>query len=169
MAGTRVARHSLIWRFRTPWAVRESEDAGRLDLLGASCLMLIRTALALGPAERQIVAPRMHELANVLTALASDLGDRQVMQDAVNSAASIAHHLPEETSIGWTTTAAAASLRMAAYDVMLFGGANVEDAQTALRGGTEDLRLLDTPRRSPIPPVSARAPRFTRRRRRRDD
>jgi hypothetical protein len=169
-AGARVARHSLIWRFRTPWAVRETEDAGRLDLLGASCLMLIRTAVALSPAERQIVAPRMRELAKVLTALTTDLGDRQVMRDAVNSAASIAHHLIlDETSIELTTAAAVASVRMAAYDIMLFGGANLEDAQTALRGGAEELRVIDTPKRSPIPPVSARVPRLTRRRHRRDD
>jgi hypothetical protein len=170
MAGTRVARHSLIWRFRTPWTVQVSGDARRLDLLGASCLMLIRTAIALSPAERQIVAPRMRELADVLTMLATDLGDRQVIQDAVNSAAGIAHHLIlEETSMGLTMAAAVASVRMAAYDIMLFGGANVEDAQTALREGADELRIVDTPERPPIPPVSARVPRFTRRRRRRDD
>jgi hypothetical protein len=35
-----------MWRSQVTPVVRESENAGHLDLLGGSCLMLARTALA---------------------------------------------------------------------------------------------------------------------------
>jgi uncharacterized membrane protein YgaE (UPF0421/DUF939 family) len=41
-ASRRVVRHSLAWRMRMTPVVRERENAGHLDLLGGSCLMLTR-------------------------------------------------------------------------------------------------------------------------------
>jgi len=41
-ASSRVVRHSLRWRTRMAPVVRERENAGHLDLLGGSCLMLTR-------------------------------------------------------------------------------------------------------------------------------
>jgi hypothetical protein len=46
-AGPRVVRHSLVWRSRMGTVVRENENAGHLELLGISCLMLTRTAIVI--------------------------------------------------------------------------------------------------------------------------
>ena len=45
-ASSRVARRSAVWRSQIAPVVRETEDAGRLDLLGGNCLTLTRTAMA---------------------------------------------------------------------------------------------------------------------------
>ncbi len=47
-ASARVARRSLAWRSRLEPVVHEQENAGHLDLLGSSCLVLARTAASLG-------------------------------------------------------------------------------------------------------------------------
>ena len=56
-ASTRVARHSLVWRGQIAPLVRENEDAGYLDLLGGSCLLLTRTSLGAGEEDRRQLAP----------------------------------------------------------------------------------------------------------------
>ena len=48
-ASSRVVRHSLLWRTMRKPVVREGENAGHLDLLDGSCLMLTRTALTMSP------------------------------------------------------------------------------------------------------------------------
>ena len=45
-ASERVARRSAVWRSQRAPVVRERENAGHLDLLGGSCLLLVRTASA---------------------------------------------------------------------------------------------------------------------------
>ncbi len=55
-ASVRVARHSLIWRGQIAPLVRESEDAGHLDLLGGSSLLLSRTSLGAHDEDRRLLA-----------------------------------------------------------------------------------------------------------------
>jgi hypothetical protein len=55
-ASRRVARRSAVWRSQIAPVVRETEDAGRLDLLGGSCLSLTRAAMATEPACRRRLA-----------------------------------------------------------------------------------------------------------------
>ena len=56
-ASGRVARRSAVWRSQIAPVVRETEDAGRLDLLGGSCLALVRAAMATDEACRRQLAP----------------------------------------------------------------------------------------------------------------
>jgi uncharacterized membrane protein YgaE (UPF0421/DUF939 family) len=56
-ASSRVARHSLVWRSQMTPVVHEKESADYLDLVGSSCLMLTRTAIAVKPPERRTIAP----------------------------------------------------------------------------------------------------------------
>ncbi|HKT00177.1 MAG TPA: FUSC family protein, partial [Rugosimonospora sp.] len=82
-ASTRVVRRSAIWRTRMAPVVRENEYAGHLDLLGGSCLVLARTALAVGPPRRHDLAPSVRQLAEALCLLAARPGDRAHRQHAV--------------------------------------------------------------------------------------
>jgi hypothetical protein len=134
-AGARVARHSAIWWFRRPLAIRVTENTGQLDLLGASCLMLMRTAASVHRSERLLIAARMRELADVLDGLASDLGDRRVGQEAVNGAIAIGRHLIlDGAPVGLAMAGAVVSARMVAYDIMLFAGVDRENALQAVKG-----------------------------------
>src|SRR5215211_6988436 len=85
-ASSRVVRHSLVWRTRMAQVVRESENAGHLDLLGGSCLLLTRTALAMSPPERRRLAPGVRQLAGAIADLARAPGDRPTRQRAADRA-----------------------------------------------------------------------------------
>ena len=69
-ASARVARHSLTWRTQITPVVRENEDAGHLDLLGGSCLLLTRTSLEAGEDDRRLLGPRVRAFSATLTELA---------------------------------------------------------------------------------------------------
>ncbi|MEO6867784.1 MAG: FUSC family protein, partial [Gaiellales bacterium] len=75
-ASGQVARQSAAWRAQRIPLVQETEDAGHLDLLGGSCLMLTRTAFAVTAAERRALVPTVEHLATALANLADDPGDR---------------------------------------------------------------------------------------------
>lgn len=122
-AGSRVARHSLIWRSRLSPVRREKENADRLDLLGGSCLMLTRTALATSSPERRKLAPSVRELAGVLADLATELSDRRTGQRAADAALAVAHRLAiSDPSAEPTLAAPIVAVRMVAADVMVFAG-----------------------------------------------
>jgi hypothetical protein len=57
---------AAVWRSQIAPVVRETEEAGRLDLLVSSCLALTRTAMATDPTGRRLLAPRAGELAGAL-------------------------------------------------------------------------------------------------------
>lgn len=122
-ASSRVARHSLIWRSRLSPVRREKENADRLDLLGGSCLMLTRTALATSSPERRKLAPSVRELAGVLADLATELSDRRTGQRAADAALAVAHRLAiSDPSAEPTLAAPIVAVRMVAADVMVFAG-----------------------------------------------
>ena len=70
----RIARHSALWRRRTPLVMRENENAGHLHLLGDSCLMLTRIAVQTRRCDREWLAPHLHELAGTLSDLSRARG-----------------------------------------------------------------------------------------------
>lgn len=118
-----VARHSLLWRSRMSSTAQVKENAGHLELLGASCLMLMRAAIDVGPPERPVLAPRLRQLAQALTALATDPGDSQVRQRAVDLALDADRHLVRDEAPPQVAMASAvASLRMVVLDIMVFAG-----------------------------------------------
>jgi hypothetical protein len=131
--------------------VRETENAGHLDLLGGSCLMLARTAMATSPSERRTLAPRVRELADALTDLAGQLGDRPARQRAADRARDIARRLAGSGASSQAMLTAIAALSMVATDVMVFAGVDPAQARAAMREGTGGLRV-------PAPPPAPRMP-----------
>jgi hypothetical protein len=109
---TSTARHSLAWRSQIGPLVRENESAGHLDLLGGSCLMLIRTAIAIDPPERKVLASGVRKLARALADLARTPADRATRQQAADHALAVARqHLDRSLPSDSTLAAALGALR----------------------------------------------------------
>jgi hypothetical protein len=151
-ASRRAARRSAVWRSQIAPVVSESEDAGRLDLLGGSCLTLTRVAIASDPACRRRLAPRVGELADALADLAGEPGDRSARQEAADRALEVARRLDTvDTPAEPEAVAAMVALRTAATDLMVFAGVDAEQADAAVREGTGELQV-------PAPASAPRAP-----------
>lgn len=72
---------------RTPTAARMNEEAGRIELLEVSCLMmLIRTVVSTDLPGHSSLTHEVRELADALTDLATGLGDLHGRQRAVDRA-----------------------------------------------------------------------------------
>src|SRR4051794_12517399 len=145
-ASGRVARRSAVWRSQIIPVVRETEDAGRLDLLGGSCLWLTRAAMAADQASRRRIAPHVAALADALGDLAGTPGDRSARQQAADRALEVARRLaagepPSEPD----AIAALVGLRTVATDLMVFAGVDAEQAEAAVREGTGEFRVPAPP------------------------
>jgi hypothetical protein len=151
-ASSRVARRSAVWRSQIAPVVSETEDAGRLDLLGGSCLTITRTAIGADPACRRWLAPRVRELAHAIGDLAGAPGDRATRQEAADRALDVARRLavgdrPSEPQ----AVAAIVALQTGASDLMVFAGVDAAEAEAAVREGTGEFQV-------PAPPSTPRAP-----------
>jgi hypothetical protein len=82
-ASARIVRHALVWRVRAPPVVRENENAGHLDLLGGSALMLARVSRSAGASGKRWLAPIVRELSTALADMARDPGDPRSREHAV--------------------------------------------------------------------------------------
>lgn len=133
-ASHRVVRHSVAWRTRKGPVVRENENAGHLDLLGGSCLMLARTVVAVSPDERRRFVPSVRELAGALAELARRPGDRPTRQHAADRALDAARRLAvTDAPPGSALTAAVVAVQMVAADVLVFAGVAPERAAGRVR------------------------------------
>jgi hypothetical protein len=123
-ASSRIVHHSLLWRSQRAALGPVIAEAGRLDLLGAGCLMLVRTAVAADPSAAQVLLPAMRQLAGTLAALAAaDLDDTQIRQRAADQADHLLQRFAgEEAPADLVMAGAVASLRMVAYDMLRFAG-----------------------------------------------
>jgi hypothetical protein len=141
-----------VWRGQIDPVVRETEDAGRLDLLGGSCLTLARTAMATDAACRHRLAPPVRELAEALADLAGEPGDRSRRQDAADRALAVARQLAGGATLSEPDAVAAiVALRTVAGDVMIFAGVEAEQAEAAIREGTGEFRVPAPPSSPPRP------------------
>jgi len=127
----RVARRSVIWRRRRAPVVREVENAGHLDLLWGSCLMLARAVRATSGTDRRPPASSVRDVARVLADLAQAIGDRAVRQRAADCAVDVGRRSVDGDG------AAAVALRMVAADVVVFAGVDPSEAVAAIRDGTQ--------------------------------
>jgi hypothetical protein len=153
-ASTRVARHSLAWRRQIAPVVQENEDAGYLDLLGGSCLLLTRTSLHANDEDQLLLAPCIRAFSTTLSDLSRQPGDRAARQRAVDRSLEILRRLRDiRTEPDPDLAAARTAARIAVTDLMLFVGVAPEEARAATR---------EEPRRQPEPEV--RAPASARRR-----
>jgi hypothetical protein len=145
-ASARVARHSLAWRGHVAPVVRENEDAGQLDLLGGSCLLLTRTSLEAGEDEQRLFAPCVSALATVLGDLAEQPGDQATRQRAVDRSLEILREMRTvraDPEAEVTTVLAAA--RVAVTDLLFFAGVDPDEARAATREGRPKERELEVP------------------------
>jgi hypothetical protein len=145
-ASARVARRSLAWRSRRTPVVRENENAGHLDLLGTSCLLLTRTAIETDPPDRRYLAPHVSELARAVGDLAGDLGDREVRQGAADCALAVARRLADANAEPDSSLAAAViAARLVAADLMTFAGVEPRQAIEAVREETARVDVRTPP------------------------
>jgi hypothetical protein len=144
-ASSRVVRHSLLWRTMSKPVVRESENAGHLDLLDGSCLLLTRTALTMSPPDRRRLAPSVRELAGAIGDLARAPGDRPARQRAADRALDLARSAPGSPTRSQSALAAMVAIRMVATDVMVFAGVDPGQAAAAVREGSGALDVSDPP------------------------
>ena len=153
-ASTRVSRRSAVWRSQRAPVVQETENAGYLDLLGGSCLMLTRAALAAKGHDRRELARPVRGLAQALTALGLGPGDRVTRQDAADRVLEVAR---ETVASGLPTDPALAAImavRSVAADALMFAGVDPEQAVDAVQHGTGEFDV-------PTPPPAPRVPFIT--------
>ncbi|MBU7597142.1 FUSC family protein [Streptomyces sp. P38-E01] len=152
---SRAARHSPLWWGRGPLIAREGEYATRLDLLGNGCLMLTRTAEDLDAPGRATVAPVVHDLATVVTALALAPGDPGVRRCAADRTVELAASVPG-TAGDARLAAACETVRTVLLDLLLFVGADAGEAAHAVRADPrQGRRRLDL---AEPPPAARRLP-----------
>jgi Fusaric acid resistance protein-like len=144
-ASSRIVRHSLLWRARRRPVVRESENAGHLDLLDGSCLLLTRTALTMSPPDRRRLAPSVRELAGVIGDLARAPGDRSRRQRAADRALGLARSASGSPTQSQSAVAASVAIQMVATDVMVFAGVDPGPAADAVGEGSGVLDVPDPP------------------------
>jgi hypothetical protein len=154
-ASSRVARHTLAWRTHLKPAVAEQENAGHLDLLGVSCLMLTRTALATDPADGRLLAETVREIAELLAELAASPGVTSTRQRVVDRVPAVLRDLGGlESSTDSPLGAAVAAVRFVLADVLLFAGVEPADAAAVIQKGIQEVRVTSTPGTSRIPFLS---------------
>jgi hypothetical protein len=151
-AGTRAARRSAVWRSQVAPVVRESENAGHLDVLGVSCIVLMRVAVASGAQGRDRLAPSIRQLSAALAELAEAPGDREIRQSAADRALAVSRPFADSgTAADASLAAADVAVRMVAVDLMTFAGVEPGEAANAVDEGTGELAV-------PSPPSTGRHP-----------
>jgi hypothetical protein len=149
-ASTRVARHSLVWHAHTAPVVGESEDAGHLDLLGTSCLILTRGVLEAPSDRRSDLQPAIRSFATILADLADQPGERTTRQRAVDRSLEL---LPEMrnaiTDADPDMQGALSAARVAVTDLMLFVGVDPDEARAATRPTPPDRAIQIPPPHAP--------------------
>jgi Fusaric acid resistance protein-like len=155
-ASPRVASRSTT-RSQLDPVVKETENAGQLDLLASSAVGVIRGGAAADRDGIKLVAPSIRQLASVLRELARDPGDRTHRQRAADSALKVARELQADgrvraPALGSGLAAMIASVRAVAADTMIYAGVAQDDATAAIESGDSDLQVRSTPavRRSPF-------------------
>ena len=157
-ASSRVSRRSAAWRSQRAPVVRETENAGYLDLLGSSCLMLTRAALAAEAVDRRQLAGPVRGLAQALTELARDPGDRHTRQATVERLIDVARETAASGPPTDPALAAVTGVRWVAADALMFAGVDPQQAVDAVEQGTGQFDV-------PTPPPAPRVPYVSRLRR----
>ncbi|MFF6779861.1 FUSC family protein [Streptomyces sp. NPDC012510] len=153
-AGVRVAGHSLIWRYERPAARRTNEETEQVQLLGAGCLMLMRTAVSGGRQGR--LAQAVRELAAVITDLATDLRSPPIRRRAAERAIAVARRVGEAPAAHMAREATAAGVRYLCLDIVVLAGTAPGDAFAVPHHGESEPRADAPPEDSRVsgPPRS---------------
>lgn len=159
-ASKRVPRRSAAWRSQRAPVVKEDEDAGQLDLLGGSSLMVVRNAAEAEGDERDVLAPAIRSLAVETRELARDPGDRDVRQRATDGVLDTTRRLRSDPRVREAApdsalAATVVAARCAAADILVFAGIEPDQAERALRSHDAG---LDVPAPAPTPRTPFRRP-----------
>lgn len=158
-AGARIVRRSVVWRSQRAPIVRESENAGHLDLLGGSCLTLARACVDFDPSGRDML-PQVRDLASALADLGEAPGDRPTRQRAADLALEVARHRTgQETKPKKAGGTVVVFVNIVAMDVMVFAGADLAQAEAV---ALKDTGVLGIPAPPPAPRIPFRRKRFRR-------
>ncbi|MGC4795691.1 FUSC family protein [Micromonospora saelicesensis] len=95
----RVARHSVVWRRRTPLVLREYEKTSHLDRLGDSCLLLTRVALQLPTGDHRWLATHLDDLASTLGDLSYAIDDLEARRAAAFRVRRTTRHLVHDLNV----------------------------------------------------------------------
>jgi hypothetical protein len=161
-ASSRVASRSTAWRSQLGPVVKESENAGQLDLLASSAVAVVRGAAAGDRESIELGAPAIRQLASLLRELAREPGDRATRQQAADSALKVARRLQADERVRAPASDSAlaamiTAIRMVAADTMIYAGVDADEATHAIESGDGDLEVR-TPapvRRIPFKPPRA--------------
>ncbi|MCF3165985.1 MULTISPECIES: aromatic acid exporter family protein [Streptomyces] len=134
-----VARRTPRWRGRREPIRREIAATRHLDLLGNSCLTLIRGATILDPVHRKAFAATVRGLSGVLDALGEARGSHVVFQHAARRTLDIVRDAPERGSA--VPVAVGESVRLVAADILVFAGADADEAERTVRDGSTDITV----------------------------
>ncbi|WP_236519687.1 FUSC family protein [Sandaracinus amylolyticus] len=117
-----TARHSPIWRLlRRPPLAHARAEAARLDMLGASCLMLARMLPSITPDERRRLAPRLRVLSEALDDVARSPGARDARERAAERVLATARASSDvEPMVDAHDVAARVAVRTIASDLIAF-------------------------------------------------
>jgi hypothetical protein len=152
-ASQRVARDSAAWRSQRDPVVEENENAGELDLLGGSALMVVRNATAAKGDEREVLIPAIRDLATEVRDLAQNPGDRATRQRVADQVLKAARRLSSDDRVreaapGSGLESTVVSMRSAAADIMVFAGVDADEAAQAIHA--EDAEV-DVRKPAPTP------------------
>ncbi|MFI7008842.1 aromatic acid exporter family protein [Streptomyces sp. NPDC050145] len=136
-----AARRTPHWSWRQDPVRQETVAAGHLDLLGNSCLTLIRVTVALGEEGRHAVAPTVRGLSGALGALVAAPGSPVARLHATQWVLHVVQdrrdHLPDAV---W------ASAQLVGEDILVFAGADAGAAHRAVNDGATEIPLANPPR-----------------------
>jgi len=137
-ASQRVARRSAAWRSQRDPVVKEDENAGQLDLLGGSALMVVRNATSGRDDDGEVLAPAIRHLAAQVRDLARSPGDQDVRQRAADGVLKCVRGLRADARVrnapsGSGLVATVDSIGSAAADIMVFAGVDADQAREAIR------------------------------------
>ncbi|WP_157963550.1 FUSC family protein [Actinocorallia populi] len=135
----RIAQRVPLRRSLRERVSSEGESARLLNLLNASCILLIRAAFALSDGERERFAPVLRGLGEAIGGLADDPADQACRQAASERALDAVRPLGETppASHPFLATAVMAA-RMVAVDLLMFTGSDPSGALAAVRSGKDD-------------------------------
>ena len=161
MSCSTASRRSAAWRSQRDPVVKESEEAGQLDLLGGSALTVVRNATKAAGDEREVLIPAIRDLAGEVRELARNPGDRGVRQRAADGVLETIRRLESDHRVhdaapDSALAAAVVAVRSAAADIMVFAGVDPEEAERAIQLHDAD---LDVPAPAPAPRTPFKRPR----------
>ncbi|MFJ8750033.1 aromatic acid exporter family protein [Streptomyces sp. NPDC102441] len=134
-----IARRTPHWLGGQEPVQQEIASTRRLDLLGNSCLTLIRGAAVLDTEHRQSIAHTVRELSGILGALATAPASPAVRRDVSRRTLGVVRGAPATGPP--LPVAVWVSVRLVCEDILVCVGADTDEAGRAVREGAAEVSL----------------------------